>query len=472
MLINPPGRLFQRGEDRSQGNIEDSAATSLRAPNDLAYMASVLRKSGIVSVIRDYPAEQLDWTDFEDDIRSFMPDILIMSITNATVYGDLRAFQYAKEKNPEIITIAKGALFLSIPVEQLTQSVFDKMDFALTGEAETIICGLMKAISSGDDLSRVQGILYRDTDNLLRRSPPAAFVTDLDTIPFPARDLLKNELYVRPDTGEAQATIQTSRGCPGSCIFCLTPVISGKKIRVRSAKNIADEICECIERYGIRNFFFKADTFTMNKPHVIEVCREIIDRKLDIQWVANSRVDTLDDERLEWMKKAGCWLVAVGFESGNDESLKKMKKNTDVKQAHDAACMVRRHGLQLYGFFIIGLPWENQAAVRDTISFAKKLKCDYAEIHIAVPYEGTELHSVARENNLFSGAIQGHDYFRDPVMNTLYMDREEIIRFRQKGLTNFYFSPSYVWSRLQKVNSPRKFMNHVRYGFRLIRQLL
>src|SRR3972149_9319127 len=142
---------------------------------------------------------------------------------------------------------------------------------------------------------------------------------------------MKNHLYTRPDTSEPQATIQTSRGCPSQCIFCLSPLISGMKLRERSVGNIVAELEECVNKYHIRNFFFRADTFTLNKKSVIELCKEIIDSKFDIAWVANSRVNTIDEERLEWMKKAGCWLVAFGIESENKKKNQHKKNNFFLK---------------------------------------------------------------------------------------------------------------------------------------------
>jgi radical SAM superfamily enzyme YgiQ (UPF0313 family) len=205
---------------------------------------------------------------------------------------------------------------------------------------------------------------------------------------------------------------------------------------------------------------------------VIEICKEIINRKLTIEWVANSRVDTLDEERLDWMKRAGCWLIAIGFESGNKESLVKMKKYTTTEQAIKSVRLIRKYKMQLYGFFMIGLPWENRKEIEETIRFANDLKCDYAEIHIAVPYEGTELHDLAESHKIIQGAVQGHDYFRDPVMKTLFLTRDEILQFRKNGLKQMYLSPVYIWNRIRRVKSPRFFINHIKYGLRLIRQLL
>lgn len=472
LLINPPGPLYQRGEDRCQANIEESSAVSLRAPNDLAYMAAVARMMGLTPSIIDYPAEKLNWQDLENDLKRDLPDLLIMSVTTATILDDLRAFELAKKIKPSMITVAKGAVFFASDMKLFSRSGFEFMDFALSGESETIIEGLIRGLNEGLSRSTIPGIVYKNSNGQWVRNPQKEFTTDLDALPFPARDLLKNELYIRPDTGKPQATIQTSRGCPSKCIFCLTPAISGQKVRQRSVTNIVDEIEECVKRYSIKDFFFKADTFTINKKFVIELCQEILRRELDIQWVANSRVDTIDAERLQWMRKAGCWLVAFGFESGDDSVLRQMKKDATVDDARRAVELVKEAGLRIYGFFMIGLPWDDHATVEKTMRFAKELDCDFSEIHIATPYEGTELHTIARQAGLLTDEVIGHDYFHDPTMATFFLSREEILEYRKKGLRRIYLSPKYMIKTFSNIHSVEELGRYAGYGVRMIKNIL
>lgn len=468
-FLNPPGPLYQRGEDRSQGNVSGSSATSLRAPNDLGMMAAVARQLGCRVSIRDYPAECKTWSDYASDLVVDCPDAIVMSVTTATILQDMRAFELAKAHRAAVRTVAKGALFQSIEVAVWNDSRFRDMDAALFGEAETILGDVLGAWMHGADLAKVQGVIRRGDRGEFVRNAPKAFVEDLDTIPFPARDLMRNELYVRPDTGEPQATIQTARGCPSRCIFCLTPLISGARVRQRSPANVVDEMEECVTRFGIRNFFLKADTFTINKKFVIELCQEILRRGLDIRWVANSRVDTIDEERLQWMRKAGCWLVAFGFESGDPDSLRRMRKDATVEDAREAVRLVKNAGLQCYGFFLIGLPWEDRRPIDRTLDLAAELRCDFAELHIAVPYEGTVLHRIATEMGLMTSSNLGHDYFDDPPIGTIHLTRDEILRYRKEGIRRLYFSPRFVLHTLGKIRSPRQLMLFATYGARLIR---
>ncbi len=469
--------MYQRGEDRCQANVSASAAVSLRAPNDLAYMAAIVREMGMTPFLRDYPAENGHWVALEEDLIKIEPDVLVMSITDATIIQDLRAFREAKKNNPEIMTIAKGALFFSTDTKVFDSPEFSNMDFALVGESEFAISHLLEALQNhaeinDEALNAVPNIIYKNSVGHFVRTAIRDFEQDLDAMPFPARDLLRNELYCRPDSGEAMATIQTARGCPSKCIFCMTPLISGERVRSRSVNNIVDELQECVEKYGIRNFFFKADTFTINKKFVIELCQEVLKRNLDIAWVANSRVDTVDEERLAWMKKAGCWLVAFGFESGNDEMLKKMRKEATVADAYRASSLVRQAQMKVYGFFMVGLPWDNRETIEETFTLAENLDCDFYEIHMATPYEGTELYKTARALGLAGVASYGHDYFENSGVGSLFLSQQEILILRKAGLRRLYLSPKFIFKTLKRIRTPREFMNYASYGSRLIRNLM
>jgi len=441
LLFNPPVGLYQRGEDRCQAEVDGSSATSLRPPNDLGYIASMLRQIGAIPVIADYPAERKQWSHFEEELKTTQPEFLVMSITTPTIKDDMKAFSIAKAWNPAIFTIAKGAHFYTCNKEDLKESVYAVMDVAIVGEAETIINNLILAKRQGSDLNKVKGILFKNHTGQIIQTEPEPFWTNLDKIPFPARDLINNHLYTRPDTGEPQATIQTSRGCPSQCIFCLSPLISGTKLRERSVRNIISELEECINKYNIKNFFFRADTFTINKKAVIELCKEIINHKLGISWVANSRVNSIDEECLTWMKKAGCWLVAFGIESGNDEIQKRIKKGTTQVQAREAVRLCKKLGIKTYGFFLIGFPWETREMIMDTLRLAKELNCNFSEIHIAIPYEGTEFYRIAEELGILTETAVGHNYFSDPAIGTLHVTKEELMEMRRKALKSLYPYP-------------------------------
>ncbi|MGB9750150.1 MAG: B12-binding domain-containing radical SAM protein [Caldisericia bacterium] len=468
LLMNPPYGMFQRGEERCQADVEGGSAISLRPPNNLGYIASILKNLGKEVVIRDYPVEKDK--DFIKDLKNYNFDLILMSITTGTIEEDLKFFKTTKNFNKNIITIAEGAHFITAPIESFKSEIFKYLDFAFFGESEYVVKEFINSYENNKSLSQVKGLIYKDNGEWIKNEKPP-FIENLDFLPFPARDLMRNDLYKNPDTDKPMATIQTSRGCPGNCIYCLAPIVSGKNLRKRSPKNIVDEIEECINKYKIDNFFLRADTFTIDKDWVIEISNEIIKRNLKIVWVANSRVKPIDEEMLIWMKRSGCYLIAFGLESGSEKSLKLMKKGVTVEDNINAVKLAKKLGFKVYSFFIIGFPWEDREDILKTIELSKKLPSDFVEFHIATPYYGTELYDIMKKENLLDNNPEGHNYFSNPVGGTKYLTREEIINLRKKALLSFYLRPNFILKTLLTQN-PKTIKNYIKYGFKLIKNNL
>lgn len=473
-LVYPPGSMYQRGEDRSQGNIEDSSATAMRACNDLGYAAAVLLAGGYQVFLRDFQTERRSMEDVIFDLRRENLDILCVSTTNATVYKDLKMIDKIRSRFPELKMIMKGSIFYDPEMEMLDLLDLTNVDFLIGGEMDTIINILVDEIYGNRDYSRVDNIIYKDQSGKWIKTKFHVWEEELDRIPFPARNLMKNELYVRPDTGRPMATIQTARGCPASCIYCLSPDISGKKVRKRSPQNVLEELEECYFEYGIRDFFFKADTFTIDAEWVVELCRLIIRSKLygKIEFTANSRVNPLSQKVLAVMKKAGCFAVAFGFESGSGRTLKKIRKGTTVQQNIQAMQWAKKLQLQVYGFFMIGFPWEDRKDIEQTRKHIFELNPDFLEIHVALPYYGTRLYQECREEGVLEENVWGSDYFHSSTKGTKYISMDELIQIRKKIMASFYLRPSYIIKKLKySIKRPAVFKNYIRYGFRLLKNL-
>lgn len=477
MLFYPPSKLFQRGEDRSQGNIEDSTATSIRAPNDLGYASSALKKEGCSVFLRDYQTESLTIENVILDYSKFAPDIIFVSITNTTIFDDIKKINILREKSENFnsIVILKGAIFFDAEEEMLSQLDLENIDYLIGGESDFIIDKLVKFhFEDNEKIPTIPGILYKE-DGKWVKTNFSFWEENLDSLPFPDREQIKNFLYVRPDTGEPQATIVTSRGCPSRCIFCLTPKISGKRVRFRNPKNIFDEIKVCYEKQGIKNFFFRSDTFTLNKKWVKELCQLIIrsDLKGKIEWVANSKTKPLEKETLQVMKEAGCWLVAFGYESGNKETLEKLSKGTTIKDNLIAAEYAREVGLKTFGFFLIGLPWENWEHLQDTEKHIYQLKPDFLEIHLAVPYSGTELYEISKKEGVIDENVLGKDYFNEPMIGTKYISINNLQKFRRKIILNYHFSPHYMLRRFNDIFvKPKVLKSYFTFGVKLLKKNL
>lgn len=475
LLFYPPGMLFQRGEDRCQQNVKDASAEAMRACNDLGYGAAILLKKGYEVKLRDYQTEGATSTEMFAELDEFKPDLVMMSITNTTIFDDLKLLGEIKERYNPVVVI-KGALFYDPEQEMLDLLDLSCVDYMIGGEIDFAIGEIADLSLRGEGKAEdILSILYRKEDGTFGRTKFHEWGEDLDSRPFPARELMNNALYKRPDTDEPMATIQTGRGCPSSCVFCLTPWISGKCVRMRSPQNVLDEMTECYEKHGIRNFFFKADTFTINPSWVKEMCELIINSPLGgkIAFTANSRVNPLSKETLQLMKDAGCFMVAFGFESGSDEMLKTLKKGTTVEMNRRAAKWCHEIGLPFWGFFVIGFPWENREHILATKKLILETDPNFIEVKMALPFYGTELYQAAKEFGLLAESPLGSDFFHSAMSGTKYLSQAEVEKLRKNILLSFYLRPKYIFRKIgESITHPRIFGNYIKYGFKMLANII
>ena len=475
MLIYPPGEIYQRGEDRCQINVKASVANSLRACNDLGYAAAILKNEGYEVFLKDYSAVHYNYSDFEADFKRLMPDVVFISITNPSIFEDINFAKKIKTIKSDVVIVFKGALFFNPDDDLFEELDLSALDYLIGGEVEFVISKLLNAhYNDQSKLKTLEGICYKLNGKWVSNKV-TKFEDKLDEIPFPDRSLMENNLYINPATNRPMATISTSKGCPSSCIYCVSPVISGRKVRFRSAESVFDEISECVQKFGIYDFFFKSDTFTIKKDWVMALCDYIIKSGMHkkINWVANSRVNTVDEEMLNKMKEAGCSVIAFGFESGSDDSLKQMKKGTTVEQNIKAAAMAKKAGLKIFGYYLIGFPWETREHLNATKDLIFKLDTDFMEISITTPYKGSELY-----NMLFSGTekndiVLGKDSYKNSTMGTNFLSQEDLSKFRKDVIFKYHIRPSFIFKKIFSENlTPGVFFNYVKYGLRLIKNTL
>lgn len=462
LLMNAPTGLYMR-DDRCQAPVEGMTAQPNRTPLDLAYMAAMLEQKGFACHIRDFAAEKTGWEEVEEELKSFKPDLVAMSVTTPTLEQDLITCTIAKRVLSRVWTVAKGAHFTPKDKEALLK--FKDLDLAIRGESEHAIV----EISEGKPFSQILGLTYRFHEELVHNEiRPFIDVVDLDQLPFPARHLLDNTLYAAPDTGRPITMIDAGRGCGFQCIYCAVSVASGYKFKSRSPQNVVDEIEDCVSKHQIFDFFFRADTFTWNEKWVLAFCQEIIARKLKIRWGCNSRVDTLSEERLKWMKKAGCWVVGFGMESGSQENLDRMKKRAKKEDAVKAVEMCNKFGIRSYGLFLIGLPWETRKMVEETIAFMKEVNPSFVDVNIAYPLPGTEFYEIAKKMNLFKEEDLNRGDYARPIVHTVELSTDELIQLRRKAILSFYLRPSYVLKTLFRIRSWVELKNYLGAGIRLL----
>lgn len=456
LLVNPPTGIYDRS-DRCQAPIEEEGIEMIRPPMDLAYLAAMVEKVGGKAFIKDYPAERKGSKEFDMDFREIKPDILVLSVTSPTLLLDLKYCTLAKKLDHKVLTIAKGAHFYEFDREVLFK--YPDLDVVIRGEAELV----MEEIVRGKRFGEIKGLSFRKGRKIVRNEE-RPFLDNLDSLPLPARHLLKNELYCFPDTGVPYALIMSGRGCPGDCIFCLVGKVSGRKLRVRSVQSIVDEVENCIKEFNIKTFFFRADTFTWRKDWVLQFCEELIRRNLRIRWGTNSRVDTIDEERILMMKRAGCDIIGLGVESGNKELLRKMGKRVSLADSRRAVRLCEKYRIKTLLFFIIGLPWDNKITIKETIDFAKELPGTFYNFSIAYPFPGTRLAQIVEEKHLLiKPSLSGYDYAR-PVVKTFSLSNNELVYYRKEALKSVYYRPTYIFRVLKNIRSFAELKNYLKQG--------
>ena len=464
LLFNPPSGLYRR-DNRCQNRVEDQTVNVVFPPMELLYCAAILEKQGHKVWVRDYPAQRDGEDVFLADLVEIQPDYAILTVTIATLENDLRTTALIKERLPNTITAAKGE-----PLHWMDEEIIQEtrsLDIILRGEVEGTIAEFIRS----DDWSQIPGVTFLRNEEIVRTPIREQFV-DLNTLPFPARNLIQNDLYRSPETRNPLTTIVTSLGCPHQCIFCSVPVLTGTNVRVRSPESVVAEIEECVNQYGIREFLFHADTFTLNKKWVIALCQLILDKGLPIRWGCNSRVDSIDAERLQWMKRAGCWVVGFGVESGNNQHLEWMKKRATAQQAVEAVRLCREVVIRAHAFFVFGFPWDTEESIRELIHFARELDPDFFDFNVAFPLPGTELASLTTERGLISRErLRGGGYAFGAV-STETLSPEELATWRRRALWKMYLRPRYILRTLKNAGSPSTALNYLRAALAKIKNLL
>ncbi|MCG6537609.1 MAG: B12-binding domain-containing radical SAM protein, partial [Syntrophales bacterium LBB04] len=300
---------------------------------------------------------------------------------------DLYVSDIIKKIKNDIPTCVFGTHVTTCPDEILQNS---SVDIVIRGEPEQIIRRL--CASDVSDVSAIPGISYRNsTIGQFRHNPPEAWLSP-ETIPAPAWHYLDLRPYRLPLSGRPFLIVAPIRGCPYRCNFCTAPLYYGSKLRKRPIASVIGEIQNNIARHHIREFFIWADTFTADRRYVQEFCQAILASGMEISWTCNSRVDTIDEQTLDLMKKAGLWMISFGLESGNDAILEKTGKKITVAQSIAAVNMAFKAGIRVAGHFIFGLPDETEQTLEDTLRLSLSMPLDIAQYYTAAPFPGTDLY--------------------------------------------------------------------------------
>lgn len=456
LLLNPSS--FTPVQYCKEGICQGKISPNIWPPVTLATIGAIYKRIGDINVrLVDANALKLTEEDLLNVYKDFQPDIVLLNTTTPSFSGDLRSAELAKQAEASITTIMIGT-HVSATAEDVVNTGY--VDFVIRNEPELIARNLITALKDGTELDEVKGITYKNTNGVFS-NPDESFIENLDELPWPDRSLLDNSLYINPLVGKKFTIIRNSRGCPARCTFCVK-FYYGNKWRTRSASNIVDEIEQCVTQYGITNFLFNADFFTQNKTHVINLCKEIEDRNLNITWLCNSRVDAIDEERLYWMEKASCQMISFGIESANKKILDNVKKGINREKVIRAVNLVKTSRIKSMGYFILGLQGETKATAEETVRFALELPLDYVRFLTAVPYPGTEFGEYMRDNAL----IKTDDWSRYEeagcdVYDLPDLTSEQLQEIVRKAYIRWYLRPSKIIKELRNTFTAAGFKRNI-----------
>ena len=456
LLIYPPSPVLNR-EDRCQQPTKELMVIPPLPPTDLMYLAAIAEQCGYEAKIKDYSLAG----DLHSDLETFKPDVLVANIATPTFKTDMEAVALAKNVIPHIVTIVKGAPFLTYNTNVIYENPF--VDYVIMGEPELTL----KDILDGVPNNEILGICYSDNMQGIKNDL-RPFNEDLDNLPFPARHLVDNSIYKRPDNGKVQAVIKVSRGCPYHCFFCLATPVSGIKVRTRSAENIIAEIRECVEKYNINNFLFWSDIFNIDRAWTIDLCKKIIASGLKITWSANTRANTMDEEMASIMYKSGCRLVSIGVESGSQEVLNNIGKKITLDDIRKTVKILKKNKIKIYNYFVIGLPWETEKTVEETIKFAIELDSNFISFYTATPLPGTRFFAYAMMNKLVEGQLNFDSAYYVPTVRSHELSKERIFELHKSAIKRFYLRPKFILKTLFSLRSLTEFKNYFIAGLNLI----
>jgi anaerobic magnesium-protoporphyrin IX monomethyl ester cyclase len=425
-----------------------SALKGIIAPRPLVSLvelaASVL-ETGADCKILELQVSTNPFNEIEFTVEKYQPDFVGLSFTTLLFEEAKKVAKFLKGKFPDIKIIA-GGVHPTIFPEEVAQD--ENIAVVVYGEGDITL----QEIVRGKTLSKIKGIAYKDGSGKVKKNSPQPLVKNLDDLPMPAWHLLDARIYMNPKAIARESpvgTIGTSRGCVYRCTYCNKSVF-GRMFRAKSVTRVVDEFEELLKN-GFKEIHVWDDMFATDLKRAKEICDEIVRRRLKFSWQLECgvRVNCVDKEFFEKCVKAGCYKVAFGFESGNDDVLKSINKGATTKQARDAVRWAKQAGMETSGFFMLGLPEDTIETMEQTIDFAISLDLDYAKGTILVPLPSTEVFDEFEKKGLLktkdwtkynfheASHVYDHPRLSWPVLEKYYD------KFHKK----FYFRPSYMIKR-------------------------
>jgi anaerobic magnesium-protoporphyrin IX monomethyl ester cyclase len=414
-------------------------------PLGLGYLAAVLEKNQYEVDVIDCQVLDIAYEEVKSELSKRQPDIVGMTSTTLTYKSALRIAKIAKEVNPKCLTLL-GGVHVTFWDDNALQEC-PSLDVVVRKEGENTILELVERLEAGKAFHDVLGITYRKGEEIVR-NPDRPYIKDLDSLPFPAHHLWPIDRLRK--YGNVIFPLMTSRGCIFWCEFCSSVRMFGRGYRMRSAKNVVDELEYLHNTYGADRFTFYDDSFSVDRSRVEEICRQIHDRNLRITWDCGTRVDLVTKDLLQKMKDAGCFAVWLGVESGSQRIMDAMGKGLTIAKTKKAFRLAKEVGMITIANVVLGFPGETKETAWETIKLIDEISPDDIGYYIATPYPGTPMADYVKK----MGWIKVTDFDKydtaTPIFEIPTMTMQELREIREQAFQRFYLRPQYFLTMLTK----------------------
>jgi anaerobic magnesium-protoporphyrin IX monomethyl ester cyclase len=447
-------------------------------PLGVLYIAALLRHHGTDVQVIDADVDGLTVPEMVDVILASKPDLVGFSLMTPQLIPALQTCVGLKEARPDLMIVLGGA-----HIDSTHEDVFsmaDCFDFAIYGEGEFALLEALQRIQEtgtatlADRLAGVGNVIYRDDQGRVTRNQSRPFLAHLDDLPSVDYDMVDIHKYIIPTmAGRYVISMMLSRGCPFKCTFCDAPITMGKKLRFWSMDRIIRDITHYVEKYDCHNFVFKDSTFTANKKWADQFCDALIAANLNIRWRCNTRVNLVPPPLLEKMKRAGCYVINFGVESGDPQILKTIEKETKIEDVYDAHRRCRKLGIRTYATFLVGNPGETEETVRRTIKVATGIRPNLAMFFVSTAYPGTPLYDQAVAQRMVEPRWWATQAW-DPRKNSAFQARWgwtakggltipgfDSEYWQRTATRAFYLRPYFVWDTLVFTLKNPYFIRHL-----------
>lgn len=454
LLINPS--LQEAEISHYKKSVEKNRG--IYPPLGIAYVASSLIKAGHDVKLIDCDAEEKAFEKIKSVCCGFKPQLVGFYAMTWTFGQDVELAKKIKKLLPEAKFVIGGPNVSAFPKESL---IFSGFDFAVKGEGEITAVELIEAMEGKRKFFSIDGLIWRQGKKIIQNKD-RQLIKNLNSIPFPAWNLLPVKRYNDVFTKNSHfVTILATRGCPFRCTFCDRKNRMGYAWRMRTPENVIEEMESIRDKYGISEFMFFDDNFIVDKEWVKDFCRKV--QKHDFKWEVRARVDMVDLNLLKAMKKAGCYRIRYGMESSDNEILKTVQKDITVEQIEKCAEVSHKSGIEIFAYFMLGLPTETEEQMGKTIDLAIKIDPDFVLFSKTILIPGSEMFDWAVKEKLIRKDywlryLQGVEKNPAPGLDMKNLPQVLVDTYVSKGNKKFYVRPSYVIKRLFSIRSPQQFL--------------